>query len=379
MRKLLVFILAAVLVCGGILPQAAAETQENYQYTVKEDGTAEITEVNKECKDSTIPAELDGHKVTSIGNYAFSTCSNMKIDTIPEGITSIGEGAFMYCDKIQSIRLPEGLTAIGENAFAFCSNLQSVSIPESVTEIGEGVFMDCPKLKTIEIPRENPAYVFSSKALISKKDMAMISYADARGGDYEIPWGITRIGRGTFCSSKVKSVVIPDSVTAIGPQAFWKCANLTDVYIPKSVISIENQAFLQCAKLKAIAIPDSVSEMGNGVFSWDKNLQTIEITPDHPAYEMNGPLLIRKTDGRLMCALASVKGSLEIPDGVKSIADQAFSGCDKLKELIIPDSVEEISGPIFTGSNRLVCKVTAGSKAEEWCVFFGISHETISQ
>ena len=379
MKKLLVFILAAMLVCGGILSQAIAETQENYQYTVKEDGTAEITEVNKECKDGVIPAELDGHKVTSIGKYAFSACRNMKIDTIPEGITAIGEGAFMYCDKIQGIRLPDGLTAIGETAFAFCSNLQSVNIPDSVTEIGEGVFMDCPKLKTIEISRENPAYVFNSKALISKKDMVMISYVDPRGGDYEIPCGVTRIGRGTFSSSKAKSVVIPDSVTVIGPQAFWKCANLTDVYIPKSVTTIDSQAFLQCAKLKAVAIPDSVTEIGSGVFSWDKNLQTIEISPDHPVYEMNGPLLIRKTDGRLISALTSIKGSFELPDSIQSIADQAFSGCEKLTELIIPDSVKEISGPIFTGSNKLVCKVTAGSKAEEWCAFFGTSYETISQ
>ena len=379
MKKLLVMILAALLVCGCILPHAMAEAQGDYQYTVKEDGTAEITKVNKDCKDSVIPAELDGHKVTSIGAHAFSTCKNMKIDAIPEGITAIGEGAFMYCDKIQSIKLPDSLTTIGEMAFSFCGNLQSVNIPDSVTEIGEGVFMNSPKLKAIEISRENPAYVFNSKALISKKDRVMICYLDPRGGDYEIPWGITRIGLGAFCGSKVKSVVIPDSVVSVGPQAFWDCKNMMDIYIPHSVTSIDNQAFLQCAKLKTVAIPDSVTEIGKGVFSWCKNLETVQISADHPVYELKDSLLIRKADGRLISALPSIKGSCEIPDGVQSIEDMAFSGCEKMKELIIPASVKEITGFIFTGSNRLVCKVTAGTYAEQYCEEYGVKHETISK
>lgn len=379
MKKLLVLCLAALLVCGCILPHAMAETQGNYDYTVKEDGTAEITKVNKDCKDSIIPAELDGHKVTSIGRYAFSTCKNMKIDAIPEGITDIGEGAFMYCDGIRSIRLPDSLTTIAGMAFSFCSNLQSVNIPDSVTEIGEGVFMNSPKLKTIEISREHPAYVFSCKALIRKSDSVMLCYLDARGGDYEVLWGITRIGAGAFCGSKVKSVVIPGSVTSIGRQAFWNCTNLTDVSIPNSIISIEPQAFFQCAKLKTIAIPDSVTEIGMGAFIWDRNLATIEISPDHPVFEQNGPLLIRKTDGRLICALTFIKGSFEIPDGIQSIEDQAFLGCMNMRELIIPASVKEITGLIYTGSNRLICKVTAGSYAEEYCKLYGVKYETISK
>ena len=61
MKKLLVFILAAMLVCGGILPQTLAETQGNYEYTLNPDGTAKITGVSKDCTEETVPAELDGH------------------------------------------------------------------------------------------------------------------------------------------------------------------------------------------------------------------------------------------------------------------------------------------------------------------------------
>ncbi|MBR7111324.1 MAG: leucine-rich repeat domain-containing protein [Clostridia bacterium] len=99
------------------------------------------------CQSSAIP-----DYVTSIGESAFTHCSNLTSITIPEGVTSIGNYAFSYCSNLTSITIPEGVTSIGESAFTHCSNLTSITIPEGVTSIGNSAFSGCSNLTSITIP-----------------------------------------------------------------------------------------------------------------------------------------------------------------------------------------------------------------------------------
>ena len=62
----------------------------------------------------------------SIGEKAFSVCTNLKSINIPEGITSIEDYAFYWCTSLTSITIPEGVTSIGNYAFYNCSNLTDV-------------------------------------------------------------------------------------------------------------------------------------------------------------------------------------------------------------------------------------------------------------
>jgi hypothetical protein len=43
-----------------------------------------------------------GANVTTIGNYAFASCSSLTSITIPNNVTSIGSGAFAFCDNLKS-------------------------------------------------------------------------------------------------------------------------------------------------------------------------------------------------------------------------------------------------------------------------------------
>ncbi len=59
--------------------------------------------------------------------------------------------------------------------------------------------------------------------------------------------GITRIGDCFIASSGVTEVVLPKTLTTIGPRAFIFCNSLKTINIPASVKTIEVSAFAQCA------------------------------------------------------------------------------------------------------------------------------------
>ena len=171
--------------------------------------------------------------VTSIGDYAFSACSNLTSITIPDSVTSIGNGAFYYCRSLTSITIPDSVTSIGTYAFSGCSSLTSITIPDSVTSIGYRAFCKCSSLTSITIPDS-----------------------------------VTSIGNYAFeeCSS-LTSITIPDSVTSIGDWAFEYCSSLTSITIPDSVTSIGVGAFYDCS-LTSITIPDSVTSIGDQAFGY---------------------------------------------------------------------------------------------------------------
>ena len=76
-----------------------------------------------------------GANVTSIGDYAFASCSGLTGITIPNSVANIGNEAFFYCGSLTNVSIGTGVTTIGRDAFAFCSSLTGITIPSSVTNI----------------------------------------------------------------------------------------------------------------------------------------------------------------------------------------------------------------------------------------------------
>ena len=324
-----------------------------FGYKVKEDGTAEITSVSEMITDGRIPAELDGYAVTSIGKRAFQNCNKLSEAVIPEGVTTIGEWAFYSCDK-----------------------LKTISIPDSVQEIEQVPFLQCNNLETITISPNHPVYAFSNHALISKKDMKLIA-ACGMGAQYEVSWGITEIGEDAFCSGKLKSVILPDSVQKIGMCAFTGAYNLEEAFIPEGVKVIETQAFMHCRKLKSVTIPDSVYRIGFGLFNDCNMLATVEISENHPVYEVKDLVLIDKRTKEIISSAGRIEGVYTVPEGIQSIATVAFQECDFMTEIIIPDSVTEIGHGALPEFNNLICRGGEGSCAQEYCKQNGITFEVM--
>ena len=241
--------------------------------------------------------------VTSIGNYAFYSCTGLISIVIPDSMTKIGESAFFGCTGLTSIVIPDSVTYINTLAFYNCRGLTSIVIPNSVTEIGVGAFKGCTGLTSIVIPDS-----------------------------------VTSIGDSVFyeCTG-LTSIVIPDSVTSIGNLTFSRCKGLTNITLPDSVTSMGNQAFSNCTGLRSITIPDNVTYMGHSAFGGCTGLRSITIG--------NGVTSIGNS------AFGGCTGltSINIGNGVTSICNEAFSGCTNLKGILIPNSVTKIGERAFYG------------------------------
>ncbi len=115
-------------------------TSGNYEYVMLDDGTVEIARYKGNALTLTIPSELDGYTVTSIGKLAF--CSHIYLEsvTIPDSVKSIGTAAFRDCGRLESVTIPNSVTSIGWEAFKDCISLNSITIPDSVTSIDSHAF-----------------------------------------------------------------------------------------------------------------------------------------------------------------------------------------------------------------------------------------------
>ncbi len=146
------------------------------------------------------------------------------------------------------------------------------------------------------------------------------------GPVWEVPWD----GR----QEEIRSAVIQDGVTEIGPGWFTGYTNLTQVQISDSVTSIESDTFAGCSSLTELTLPDSITYIGEQAFA-DSGLTELVFPAGLTSIEEN------------TCFGCTALTRVVIPDGVTSIGEQAFVDCNGLTELVIPGSVRTIGAVAF--------------------------------
>ena len=205
-----------------------------YKYTENTDGTLTITELTDKGKSEyelSVPSELDGKKVSAIGDSAF------KDDVI-----------------IKSVDIADGIEYIGSSAFLSCYNLENISIPQTVTDIGSHAFTE-----TAWVEKQ---FASSSDIIINN----ILYQAEDDAEDYVVKDGVVTIASGVFYNNTtIKSVTLPSSVKNIGTNAFAGCTNLTEINLPDGLESIGYGAFADSG-LDTIRVPKSVKSIGADAF-----------------------------------------------------------------------------------------------------------------
>ena len=320
--------LHAVWKSGGFTYSVSDGEVEITGFAVGEDDESEIA----------IPESLGGLPVTSIGDDAFRSHTNLTSVSIPGSVKRIGYGAFCYCENLASLTIMDGVASLGVYAFYDCEELTAVAIPNSVTNIGEYAFGGYSKIASFTVGIDNPNYASINGLLLSKDGKTVLSGVV---GNVTIPDGVTEIGAAAFARRyNLKSVVIPNSVTNIGDSAFIDCWDLKQCTIPYGVKRIGNGAFAESGLLGEITLPNSVSSIGVRAFAACR-LTSITI-PD-------GVTSIEAYTFEDCIALTSVT----IPNSVTNIGAYAFCECESLASITIPESVERIEAYAFYGCTNL--------------------------
>lgn len=218
---------------------------------------------------------------------------------------------------------------------------KTVVIENGVTRIGSvafgGDYYGC--LRNVVIP--DSVTSIGEDAFSSCKKLTTV----------EIPDSVTSIESGAFSKSGLTSVTIPNSLTKIEEYAFFYCKSLASVTIPNGVTSIARSAFSGCDSLTSVTIPASVTSIENSIFS-GKNLTSIVVSPDNPVYDSrNGCNAIIETNSNVL--INGCKTTI-IPDSVTDIGIFAFAVNDGLTNVTIPDGVVSIGVGAFQNCSNLV-------------------------
>lgn len=163
----------------------------------------------------------------------------------------------------------------GETAYA-----DTVVIPESITfrgktlnviKIGSKAFDGCTKLKKVVLP--NSIQTIGDDAFSSCKNLVDINF----------PTSLKNIGMFAYSGcSNLTDLPIAEGLEVIGGYAFDNCTGITEVNIPKSVTSFGNGVFSGCTKVKTVYIPRNIHNLG-GCFKEVTGIETIKVeTPIPP-------------------------------------------------------------------------------------------------
>lgn len=323
MKKIFWVVVLMLLLCcfsSAVADSAKQYTGGDYVYILLEDGTAEIVDYEGSASSLTVPAKLDNHSVTGIGDYAFAG-----------------------------------------------TKLQRIELPDTIVKVGANPFRSCNMLDAIRVSPDHPALATIDGVLFDKNQKKLISYpVTFSAAEYQVPKGICVIGESAFDHAMVQTVVLqegittiekqafawckslrnvelPEGLTTIGEQAFSYCEALSNIALPQGLVSMDEEVFVSCYSLAAITLPDSLTEAKGNPFKLCISLTGIGVSADNSRYYVQDEVLFDRIEQKLVSyPCGKTDGEYKVPDGVNVIGDAAFYGCDFLKNLVLPDGLVSI-------------------------------------
>lgn len=297
----------------------------------------------------TLPGSLE-----VIGKFAFAGSGLYRV-VIPDDVRVIGEKAFLNCRSLEEINLNEGLVRIDDSAF-YGSSLHSLHIPSSIESIGTSIVAHTNVVcsgpdATIAIdPGCETLFLDESGGLYRREDdgLHLIQLIDPFVTHFTAHENTRYVDERAFAMlPNIQVASLPDGVEEVREGAFRVCSKLVRVNLPDSVRAIGKEAFFD-TKLQSIRIPEALETLGENALvtagahrlSDPPSLKSVEVSPGNKRFFVEAGMLIERTDsGNRIIAYTGEYPDVMIPDTVTSIAPFAFSNARGIRTLHLPSSV----------------------------------------
>jgi|GEM_PF-1660689 len=273
------------------------------------------------------------------------------------GITAGAESSGICGDDLSWKLDNEGtLTVIGTGAMydqpetrwkPLRNSITAIVIESGVTSIGDYAFEGLTNVKSISLPDTLTA--IGDEAFCNTGTSAAIDYI-------YIPDSVVSIGTGAFEMCNADSVRLPAGITAIPDDAFSH-SRIRSIVIPENVTEIGDKAFAYCTSLVSAELPEGVVTIGESAFSSCLSLEYLTL-----------PASLEVIGDRALYDCDSLVG-ISIPTAVKSIGNYAFARCDELEMVYIPDSVLAIGSGMLANDPLLDAVYYSGTQNEWYLVF----------
>lgn len=321
---------------------------------------------------------------------------------LPKTLEYIGEGAFYDC-KIQNVEFaskykklvigkytfgrrgpktvifPEGTKEIGDYA---TWHVNTISFPKSVKKIGSGVATY--NTKKIKVHPKNKHFKMKSGMLYTKNEKGLIGITQkvAEKSKIKVSSKTNYMSDYVFAYCKAKKITLGGHVLEISRGAFDGCRNMTEVEGTETVKAIRYGAFDGCSSLQTIEDVSGVEIIEDAAF-WETNKLTLPISAkmdiapnafagtyidssskmkiiiaeNDPVYTVENGLMIKtKGDSKTIIRQVEQSESIEIPEGVTSIAVALGDYMARYKEVVFPESLKRHTGCVYIKDGTITYK-----------------------
>lgn len=283
--KKLTVLMIPVLMILQLFP-VSAHADNTFSYVLKADGTAEIFCLNPSIESAEIPAQIDGHSVTSLAERCFADCISLKSVTIPDTVRTFGAYAFYDCIAIEEL-----------------------SIPANVTEIGSYAFEATESMTKFIVDDQNPAFQSIDGVLYDKSARTLIKYPEAKPDtSYSLPDACQTVEDWAFIGAQYLEQINLNQVKSIGEDAFCWCVSLKEIDIPEGVEILDGAAFSYCEMLERVHLPSTIKALGDRCFYSCTSLKEINL-----------------------------------PEGLQKLGAYTFGHCTSLTALAVPKSLTTVN------------------------------------
>lgn len=315
-------------------------------YDISDDKkTAEVYGYIRVPKKLRIEKRFRGRPVTKISEYAFKGCDKIESVKITKNISKITSGTFSSCQNLEKVIINSDLEYIDVFAFGDCESLTDVKIKGSIQKIYLEAFEDSRNIKNVYINDLEdwcnidfvPHYDRYSPDSLYINSLTRGTKLYVKGDriiDLTIPDGITEIKDFAFMGFIIEKLILPDSVTSIGTEAFSYCTAINEISFGSNLKTIKASAFVNCEDLERINIKDisawCETELENNVFIVRDEYGNEKYEKERRLY-LNGEQIT----------------NLVIPEGITKIGDYTFYNIKGIETLTTPESLSTIGKYAF--------------------------------